>query len=67
MSDKRKLVEQDNDSQDSDHLSRNESTATSSHPSSSTEKKIRKIIEQHFDQEIEYKRYELEKINEVKF
>lgn len=67
MSDKRKLVEQDTDSQDSDQLGRIEATTSSCHLQSSKEKKIRQIIEQHFDQEIEYKRYELEKINEVKF
>ena len=33
---------------------------------SSKEDKIRKIVETHFDEEINYKKYELEKINDVR-
>ncbi len=32
---------------------------------SSKENKIRQVIEANFDEEINYKKYELEKINEV--
>lgn len=66
MSEKRKLGEQDNDSQDSDQLNvESVNIQNGSMEKSSVEKKLRKIIEQHFDEEIQYKKYELEKINEV--
>ncbi|RNA11702.1 YEATS domain-containing 2 isoform X1, partial [Brachionus plicatilis] len=66
MCDKRKLSEEDNDSQDSDRACGIQDTISCIANSDKTlvEKKIRKIIEQHFDEEIDYKRHELEKINE---
>lgn len=63
---KRKSNDQEQDSNDSYKFQDgNNARKSSNNDKLIVEKKIRKIIESHFDEEINYKKYELDKINEV--